>query len=215
MAEDLTYQTRAYHQRPGDADVIGSDATLTMWSNATISANSVGYMSCEDGFEFFLNDRTISAARMLNFLVGRGRWSVIGPVDIASEQLSAMGGSNPPVLPSMMGFIVFSTNDDQSAAAARFCSAHIGEELVIMFRGDCEAGSIHIHASGETSALNISGVGLIGHSEDALSALIIQTSAASRAFVRLVGVEDGVWAIVDNGFSVSITGACVIEEPAV
>lgn len=214
MTEDITYQTKKYSARPGDTHHIGSDGNLTLWSNAELMGNSVGYFSMEEGFEFFMNDMAISAGRMFNFLVGRGRWSVIGPVDIASEKLSAMGGSDPPVLPSMQGYIVFSVNDDQSKANARFCSAHKGEELVIMIRGNCEAASIHIHASGETSDLNISGVELIGHSEDALSALIITASADSRAFVRLVSPEDGVWAIVDNGFSVSELGVCVREEPA-
>ena len=213
MTQDITYQTDTYHERGADDYLVGSDGNLTVWSGGEIMGNSVGYFSMEEGFEFFMNDMAISAGRMFNFLVGRGRWSVIGPVDIASEKLSAMGGSSPPVLPSMQGYIVFSINDDQSAASARLPSAHIGEELVMMIRGDCEAGSIHIYASGQTSALNISGVGLIGHSEDALSAIILTASADSRAFIRLVGVEDGVWAITDNGFSVSELGVCVIEKP--
>lgn len=212
--EDITYQTDVFRQRPGDTHHIGSDGSCTFWSGGELMGNSVGYFSCEEGFEFFMNDMNVSAARMFNFLAGRGRWSIIGPVDVASEKLSAMGGSSPPVLPSMQGYIVFSINDDQSAASARLPSAHQGEELVMMIRGDCEAGSIHIFASGETSTLNISGVGLIGHSEDALSAIILTASADSRAFIRLCGVEDGVWAIIDNGFSVSEVGVCVIEEPA-
>ena len=212
MTEDITYQTDTYHQRPGDTHNIGSDGKVTLWSNAELMGNSAGYFSMEEGFEFFMNDMNISAARMMNYLVGRGRWSIIQGLTAGDSILSAMGGSDPPVLPSMQGFIVFSIADAQSNASARLCSAHMGEELVIMMRGDCEAGSIVLYASG--NAAGLSGVGLIGQSEDALSRIHLHASAASRAFIRLVSPEDGVWAVVDRGFSTSITGVCVNEEPA-
>lgn len=213
MAQDDTYQTDVYRERPGDTLNIGSDGALTVWSGGEIIGNSVGYMSCEDGFEFFFNDRTISAARMLNYLVGRPRWSIITDDGTTGDTISAMGGSDPPVLPSMMGYIVFSITDELSDASARMPSAHIGEELVIIMRGIGSTGSIKIHFSGVTSTLNISGVACIGQSEDDLSMIRLRNSQTSFGFLRLVGVADGVWAVIDNGQSRG-TGNCVDEEPA-
>lgn len=215
MAQDDTYQVDVYKQRPGDTLNIGSDGTLTVWSGGEIMGNSLGYMSCEDGFEFFFNDQTISAARMLNYLVGRARWSVIH-VSGAAGTLSAMGGSEPPVLPSMQGFIVFSCEqgaNDNTSLACRMPSAHIGEELVIMMRGDASLTSVMIHFSGVTSTLNISGVACIGQSEGPLSMIRLYNSNASFGLVRLVGVEDGTWAVIDNGYSRG-DGGSVNEEPA-
>ncbi len=211
--QDITYQTDVYHVRPGDDYLIGSDGTLTFWSNAELMGNSVGYMSCDDGFEFFLNDRTISAARMLNFLVGRPRWSIIAGngAAIGDSVISAMGGSDPPILPSMTGYIVLSMDDGQSNASARMASAHIGEELVIMLRGIGSTGSIIIYFSG--NAAGLSGVAVIGQSEDALSRIHLQNSNTSFAFVRFAGVADGTWAVIDNGESRG-TGALVDEQPA-
>lgn len=214
MVQDPTYQTDTFFQRPGDTLNIGSDGALTVWSGGEIIGNSVGYFSCEEGFEFFFNDQNISAARMLNYLVGRPRWSIITDDGTTGDTISAMGGSDPPVLPSMMGFIVFSITDELSDASARMPSAHIGEELVIMMRGIGSTGSIKIHFSGVTSALNISGVACIGQSEDALSMIRLYNSQTSFGFLRLVGVEDGIWAVIDNGQSRG-NGGCVNEEPAV
>lgn len=214
MAQDDTYQVDVYKQRPGDTHHIGSDGELTVWSGGELLGNSLGYMSCEEGFEFFFNDRTVSAARMLNYLVGRPRWSVIH-VSGAGGQLSAMGGSAPPVLPSMQGFIVFSCEqlNDVTSLACRMPSAHVGEEVVIMMRGDASKTSVMIHFSGVTSTLNISGVACIGQSEDTLSMIRLYNSNASFGLIRLVGVEDGVWAVIDNGQSRG-DGGCVNEEPA-
>lgn len=123
MAQDDTYQTDTYHERPGDAFHIGSDGALTLWSGGEAIGRSNAYMSCDDNFEFFFDDQQISAAPMLNFLVGRVRWSIIGD-DVANvSTISAMGGSSPPVLPSMMGFIIFSITDELSNASARMPSA--------------------------------------------------------------------------------------------
>ncbi len=213
MAQDETYQTDTYRERPGNAFHIGSDGTATLWSGGEAIGRSNAAMSCEDGFEFFFNDQTISAARMLNFLAGRVAWSVIHGHGAAAGDsvISAMGGSDPPVLPSMMGYIVFSLDDGQSNASARLGSAHMGEDLVIMMRGIGSTGSVLILFSGDTGGL--SGVAVIGQSEDAISHIHIQNSQTSFGFVRLIGVEDGVWAVIDNGQSRG-TGACVIEVEA-
>ena len=209
MAQDDTYQTKAYHVRDADAYMIGSGGNLTFWSGATLSANSVGNFICESNFEFFFNDQTISADRMLNFLIGRTRWSVI--INSAGTLSNLGGTTNPPILPSMMGYIVFSLADAASNASARLHSAKAGEDLVIMMRGIGSTGSVIIYFSG--NAAGLSGVAVIGQSEDALSRIHINNSATSFGFIRLIGVEDGVWAVVDAGQSRG-TGACVDEQPA-
>ena len=152
---------------------------------------------------------------MFNYLVGRGRWSVIH-VSGAAGVLSEMGGSEPAVLPSMQGFIVFSCAqlNDITSLACRMPSAHAGEEVVIMMRGDASKTSVMIHFSGVTSALNISGVACIGQSEGPLSMIRLYNSNESFGLIRLVGVEDGVWAVIDNGYSRG-DGGCVNEEPSV
>ena len=97
--------------------------------------------------------------------------------------------------------------------SARFCSAYEGEELVIMCRGNGQSMVLTIHASADTSALNISGVSIIGQSYGStLSSIILMTSLASFAFLRMVGVADGTWAVIDAGESRG-TGACVVERP--
>ncbi len=211
MAQDESYQTKVYHKRPGDDYEVGSGGDLIIESGGRIKALSGASMLCSAAFDFFIASETFFTDRMRNFLMGRGAWSVIVGSDgeTISETIGgapnlggAPGATYPPITPSRMGFIVFSlANAD--GYSARLHSAYSGEELVIILRGEAGDGvSMILRCSADNSAKNHSGVSVIGASKGStLSSILLYASADSRAILRMVGIDDGTWAVVDSGQS--------------
>ncbi len=113
--------------------------------------------------------------------------------------LSDHGGSSPPVLPSAYGTIRIEASDGGTNLSARLHSAGSGETLNLILMGGSVA-SIIIYFSGNASG--ISGVNVIGleHSAgaSALSSISMRQSAGSFALVRMIGQDNGSWAIVEK-----------------
>ncbi len=221
MSQDDTYQTNVYYAQGGGNIAIGSSGDLTIESDGAIRALSGGSMACSEAFDFFLAGETFFTDRMRNALMGRGRWSVI--VGSTGETISATIGPNitsfngvnaAPVTPSRTGYIVFSlANAD--AYSVNLHSAHSGEECCIILRGEAgDAVSIILRCSADDSTKNFTGVSIMGTSGDQLSSLLLYASAASRAFVRLLGITEGTWAIIGNTQATG-TGNQVVEQTMV
>jgi len=221
MPQDDTYQTNVYQPHGGNDLEIGSSGDLTVESDGAITGLSGGSMACSAAFDFFLAGETFFTDRMRNALMGKGRWSVV--VNSAAGEISATMGPNitsfngvnaAPVTPSRTGFIVFSlANDD--AYSANLHSAYSGEELCIILRGEAGDGvSMILRCSSFDSAKNFTGVSIMGTSGDQLSSLLLYASAASRAFVRLLGIDAGCWAIIGNTQATG-TGNQVVERKLV
>lgn len=219
MPQSDTYQTNVYHERGGNDLIVGSGGDLTIESDGALRGMSGGSMACSGAFDFFLASETFFTDRIRNALMGKGRWSVI--VGSTGETISATIGPNitsfngvnaAPITPSRTGFIVFSlANAD--AYSVNLHSAHSGEELFIILRGEAgDAVSLIVRCSSFVSTKNFPGVSIIGTSGDQLSSLLLYASAASRAFVRLYGIDDGCWAIIGNTQTTG-TGNQVIERP--
>ncbi len=220
MAQDESYQTKVYHKRPGDDYEVGSGGDLIIESGGRIKALSGASMLCSAAFDFFIASETFFTDRMRNFLMGRGAWSVIvgstgGTISENIGGVAAVGASDPPITPSRMGYIVFSlVNAD--TYSARLHSAYSGEELVIILRG--EAGntvSMILRASttaSDEATRHLAGVSVIGASKGStLSSILLFASADSRAILRMVGIDDGTWAVVDSGQSTG-NGNEVVEQ---
>lgn len=205
MPQDDSYQTNVYREHGGNNFVVGSSGDLTIESDGAIRALSGGSMYCSAAFDFFLDSETFCTDRMRNYLMGRGAWSVVVGSTGGTVSDTIVGGavdSYPPITPSRQGYIVFSLANADTYSA-RLHSAHSGEELCIIVRGEAGDGvSLILHFSADTSALNLSGVSVIGQSlGSTLSSVLLYGSANSRAFLRLLGVDDGCWAVIDAGQS--------------
>lgn len=210
MAQDETYQTEVYHEQGGHKEVVTSGGIVEVQSGGTIdisasgilniqsgaafNALSGGSMNLESDFAFFFGSNMIAANRMINYLMGRGAVSII---TTTLTKLSAMGGSSPPVLPSRQGYIFFSfCTGSATQVSCRLHSAYIGEELIIMMRGEDAGAYISIKLSGGDG---LSGVSVQGYSNNAsiLSCIMMYNSASCYPRLKLLGVADGTWAIVD------------------
>ena len=223
MPQDDTYQTCVAHKQGGNSLEIGSGGDITIESGGTIMGMSGGVFSASEAFDFFLDSETFFTDRLRNALMGKGAWSII--VGSTGETISeTMGGAPnlggapnataPPITPSRMGYIVFSLAN-QDGYSARLHSANSGEELCIILRGEAGDGvSLILRFSTDPSdaaLLDIAGVSVIGTTGKTLSSLLLWASADSRAFVRMIGVDDGCWAIIDIGESTGL-GTTVTER---
>ena len=215
MPQDDSYQTNVYRSHGGNDLEIGSSGDLTIESDGALRACSGGSMRCSAAFDFFLDSETFCTDRLRNYLMGRGAWSIkVGSTGgtVSDTIVAGVVDSYPPITPSRMGYIVFSLANADTYSA-RLHSAHSGEELCIILRGEAGDGvSLELHFSADTSAVNLSGVSVIdGSTGDVLSGVLLYGSATSRAFLRLVGIADGTWAVIDSGQSTG-DGATVVEQ---
>ncbi len=227
MAQDDTYQTNVYHEREGDKEIVTSggiieiqsvgtidistEGMLNIQSGGLLKALSGGYLSAESSFNFFNVDEGVTAAHMRNFLMGRFSVFVHGNSDSAigsEEVLSDLGGSNPPVLPSREHLVILSLWGAADDWSARMCSSYEGQECIIIVKGAATTSGILLF-SADTAADNISGVNCIGTNGDSLSSILMWGSAVSKAMVKLVGLADGAWAVVETG---SHTATVVTEQ---
>ncbi len=215
MPQDDTYQTVVAHKQGGMSMDIGSGGDLTIESGGALRGMSGGVMSVSAAFDFLFSDNeTFFTDRMRNNLMGKGAWSVIVGSTGGTISDVVIGGvidSWPPITPSRMGYIVFSLANADTYSC-RLHSAHSGEELCIILRGEAGDGvSLEVHFSADVSALNLAGVSVMGTSGQTLSGMLLYASAASRAFVRMIGVDDGCWAIIGNTESTG-TGNQVVQQ---
>jgi hypothetical protein len=120
-----------------------------------------------------------------------------------STVLSLLGGSSPPVLYSEYGTIFLSCTGTMTNGSARMASARAGQRLHIRFTPQAggSTGSLIIYFSGATSG--ISGVRALASTGSDLSSIILHQSAASFAWVDLMGVADGVWSVITTGGDVT------------
>ena len=219
MAEDLTYTTKVY-ERVSDGDgrivsgmTVGASGAMVIESGGVLRGTDSASFSCMSDFQFFIREQGIYTKYIKNYMIGRNQWSIL---ILSGTTLSAgaPAGSQPPILPSRIGYFFISSvkNANNHQLSARLCSAYQGAEMVIHLRGAGESTVLILHASADTSALNLSGVSVIGQSYgSSLSSIILYTSGASAAFLRLVGVADGTWAVIDAGQSRG-DGGCVVEQ---
>ena len=218
MPQNETYQTNIYHLHGGNDLEVGSGGDVTIESGGTIAGMDHGAINVSAAADFFLDSETFFPDRLRNALMGKGAWSIkVGSTGgTISDNLNALAAvdSYPPITPSRIGYLVFSLANADTYSA-RLHSAYSGEELCIILRG--EAGntvSLILHFSADTSAANLSGVSVVGGTGLQLSSVLLYGSAVSRAFMRMIGVADGCWAIIDSGQSVG-TGTSVREQTMV
>lgn len=232
---DATYQPKVYMKQGGNEQVIasGGEQTIesggveTIESGGKVTAESGGefegqgggFFDAQEGFIFYLGNTNnrLSAAKIGNYLMGRVNKIHIGQSQGAggagtSGVLSAMGGSSPPVLPSLYGRIILSIGGiSANTASARLWSAHIGEEVYIELIGSMSTAEILIVASNSGfTGVSIEGgyKGSVGASHAALSAFLIRASATSNAWIRLACYTEGTWSIIDRNAS------GIVEYPA-
>ena len=210
MPQDPTYQTSVYHQQGGNKLVATSDGIIEVQSAGVIDISTEGILNIQSGglfralseavfstessFDFFNLDTAVTGYEMRNFLM-RLNWSIIVH---SVAVLSEMGGSSPPVLPSRMGYIILSIGA-LTNWSARLCSGYRGQELTIMVRGTNNTSGFIFFSAG-TSALNISGVNVVGKNGANLTSIAMYTSFPSFAMIKLLGIDDaGSWAVIDTG----------------
>lgn len=180
MAEDGTYQTRIYHERDGEAEVIKSTGILR--------GESGGIMSTESGFIFTLASQDVLAKDMTRVIHSWNDPVVIIPA-LASVTLQE---SN---LPSNVRFVTIVGSVTMSQASFWLTSCSAGAEVFLRLVGDVSGG----FANDNTSVIvSLSGCTLMGSVGSTLSGFEMHTSIGSDCGVHLIAQTDNNWAIISQ-----------------
>lgn len=167
--------------------------------------NDVGFIQGGGGmyiketatFKFY--DTDFTGLQMKNFLQTQFNGELI--IINSTTVVSANGGSDPPIIQSGYGFIVFSLANGVTNGSARMFSGRAGQEVIIVTRGAGNNCSVKIFFSGAAAADTLSGVACTGTGGAALSSIDINNSAASQAFLRLKCFSDGTWCVIDKNYN--------------
>ncbi len=148
----------------------------------------------ESGY-FNIKDNDYTAAQFEGMAYNTRGAVTLTNLSTGSTVLSDLGGSSPPILYSDYRVIYLSCTGTMTNGSARLPSAHAGQLLQIRFTPAAggSTASVLIYLSGHTSG--VSGVGGLASTGSGLSSISIRQSAASFAWVELVGLEAGVWAV--------------------
>jgi len=178
MAEDATYQTLVYHERPGDAEVVKSDGILR--------GHSGGIMSAESGFIFTLASQDILAKDITRVVYSRNDpYTTIGAAAV-STVLSEVN------LPKNTKFVLISGTSTLLKGSFWLTSCSAGAEVYLRF-----GGSENTTASCQID-VSMSGCILLGGADgNELSGFSAYISN-SMAMVHLIAFADNVWSIVDS-----------------
>lgn len=139
----------------------------------------------DDGFFGFSGGTTVSGAALKAYNYTN---NLIQTVATSAGSLSVVN------LPSG-GTVFISASVGVSNASAWLTSCSTGARLRLVFRltgGVDSVGSVFV---------SLSGVSLVGLTNQDLSSISLNTSAASAAFLELLAISDNEWAVVEENFN--------------
>lgn len=185
---DLTYMTKVYRKRPGDELVIADGGVITVESG--------GGLALETSSELTLGDRSsvFYAEQLGGAIDALFTHSIITNSAGVLQSLTAMGGSNPPVMYSTPGIYHLSLATAASNASLRLPSATVIGQILIL-----DGGTMALSASVLITASNsgITGVSLANHSGTALSCfrMFVSQQADDKPKVVLICNTVGTWSV--------------------
>lgn len=194
MAQDVTYQTKVYHDRDVDRDgdrlVAASGGTFAIESGGSLAIYSGGQFTIANGADFEIADEDIVAADLRRLLVSEyGANVVITPL-LNSVKLAV---SN---VPKNARIVTIIGSDAMTAGSIWMTSVSAGRELLLRVVGDLTGTFTNANTS---ICLLRSGCIFINSTGGTIASLHMQTSAASDTFILFKAVADDTWAVVAYG----------------
>ncbi len=203
MAQDVTYQTKTYHERGGDRYVMASGGTMAIESggsifitnsaqmtvSGTINLLSGGTLSMISGASFGMAGENVAADDIRRILASEQG----GTVDIEAVALAAVLSTIN--LPKNIRMVRLVGSATLVSGSFWLTSVSAGRELFLHLVGDVSGGFTNASTQIDVS---LSGCILLGSVGAALSGFEMHTSLASDCGVHLVAVLDNTWSIVSQ-----------------
>jgi len=221
MAQDDTYNTRVYHERDGNKEVVTSDGTIELQSGGAINVSTSGmvlvqsggrtdvmsggsvYVSAAGVFNFFGDEQRGDFLR--NFIRSR---NTINTWSLASMDVDS---ATYPNLTPAYGYVRFIDLAANESAGVGLIAASLGDELIFQMLNCVSQAAIIVGQTGIDTASVFNPLG------SRCSALIFSASTFGMSFAsigiaaRLVCFEEGKWAIVQTSTSPDINVVALDE----